>query len=300
VEEAVKELDYRPNLLARGLINKKSSFILVVVPDISNPFYADLTKGVEHIARRHGYSIILSNGYWDAQLEQEQIQAARGRMAEGIILVLPTLSERQIIQMQKDIPIVVVDRPIRSSKIDRVHVNQESGAALGVQHLIDLGHRRIAFLSGGRKIANSIARQHGYERALRDNGIAVDSGLYLEGEFTFESGQRAFSEMLKIPEQRRPTAVFAASDMMALGFMRSAFRHDLPIPDYMSIVGFDDIFLASVVNPPLTTVRHPFIKMGEQAMNHMISKLQPTAHLDEVQPLENTLMERETTASCCR
>ena len=300
VEEAVKELDYRPNLLARGLINKKSSFILVVVPDIANPFYADLTKGVERVAQREGYSIILSNAYWNERLEIEQIEAARGRMAEGIILVLPRLSERKIARIQRDIPLVVVDRHVRSTNIDSIYINQELGASKAVEHLIELGHERIAFLSGGSKIYNSIARQHGYERVLSDHGIPVSPEMHLRGDFSFESGQRAFGKILEMPEKERPTALFAASDMMALGFMRSAFRHEFPIPDCISLVGFDDISLASVANPPLTTVRHPYIKMGEAAMKHMVRKLKPETYLPEGEPLRNSLIVRETTAGCCR
>jgi DNA-binding LacI/PurR family transcriptional regulator len=296
VEQAVKDLDYRPNLLARGLINRKSSFILVVVPDVSNPAYADVTKGVEHVARQYGYSIILSNAYWDQKVEIEQIQAARGRMAEGIILVLPQLSEIEIIRIQKDIPIVVVDRPIISPEIDAIHVNQEYGAEIAVEHLIQLGHREIGFLSGGRKIANSVARQRGYERALRRYDITPTRRLYFEGAFTFESGQNAFEILMKMPEEKRPTALFAASDMMALGFMRSAFRHEFHIPGDLSLVGFDDIFLASVVNPPLTTVRHPFIEMGEAAMKRMVRKLQHEVDITEQPVLDNSFVPRETTA----
>jgi len=299
VEKAIKDLDYRPNLFARGLINRKSSFILVVVPDISNPFYADLTKGIEHVAQQRGYSLILSNAYWNERLEMEQIQAANGQMVEGIILVLPKLSERKIAEIQRDIPLVVVDRHIRSSRIDSIYVNQEFGASRAVEHLIELGHRDIGFLSGGTRIYNSVARQRGYERALREHDIEPASELILTGDFSFESGQRAFEKIFSMPEDRRPTALFAASDMMALGFLRSAFRHEFPIPERISVVGFDDIFLASVVNPPLTTVRHPYVKMGEAAMKHMVRKLQPDADISNGESLENTLIVRETTAPCC-
>lgn len=300
VEAAVKELDYRPNLLARGLINRKSSFILVVVPDIANPFYADLTKGVQKIARRHGYNIILSNGHWKEELEVEQVEAARGRMVEAIILVLPRMSERKISAFSKEIPLVVVDRHIRSSAIDTVYVDQERGARQAVEHLLELGHREIAFLSGGRGIYNSLARQRGYEGAMEDHGIEITDELYLQGDFSFESGQKAFDRIFAMRSEERPTALFAASDMMALGFMRSAFRHSFPIPDCISLVGFDDIFLSSVVNPPLTTVRHPYIKMGEDAMLRMVRKLQPEAEVRAEEPLENHLVIRETTTGCCR
>ena len=300
VEAAISELNYQPNLLARSLINRKSSFVYVIVPDISNPFYADLTKGVERVARGAGYHIILSNGYWNEALEEEHIEAARGRMAEGVILVLPKLAEKRIRELNKRTPLVVVDKHVRSRDIDSVYIEQNDGAARAVEHLIELGHRRIAFLSGPRRIYNSIARHRGYAEALKRHGITPDPALVLRGDFTFESGQRAFEQILDLSPAERPTAVFAASDLVALGLMRSAFRHHFRIPQDLSLVGFDDITLSSIVNPPLTTVRHPFIKMGERAMKHLLGKLDPNAHPDDGERLVNTLVVRETTQPFAR
>lgn len=310
VEEAVKALGYQPNLLARSLINRKSSFVYVIVPDIANPFYAELTRGVERIAREEGYSIILSNAHWDTKMECEHIEAARGRMAEGIILVLPMINEETIGRYARQLPLVVVDRFIHSPEIDRIYIPQEKGAERGVAYLIESGHSRIAFLSGPGEIHNSRVRQDGYEQALRQHGIAFDPDLILPGDFSFESGERA----LAIIESRsllagpgRITALFAASDMMAFGFMRSAFREGIRIPEDISLLGFDDISLASVTNPPLTTIRHPYREMGEEAMKHLLTKLgeggapggSPNESVGSGGPagLVNTLIIRETTGS---
>jgi len=297
VETAIADLNYRPNLAARSLINRRSSFVYTIVPDISNPFYADLTKGVEHVARKAGYHMILSNGHWNEALEEEHIEAAQGRMAEGVILVLPKLAEKRIAQFHRRIPLVVVDKHVRSRSIDSVYVEQDYGASLAVEHLIALGHRRIAFLSGPQRIYNSVARRHGYERALLGHGIQPDPALVLHGDFSFESGEAAFNVLLGMGADVRPSAVFAASDLMAMGLMRSAFRHSFRIPEDLSIVGFDDISLSSIINPPLTTVRHPFIRMGEVAMHRLLEKINPNAPRAEPKPLVNTLIVRETTGA---
>ncbi|ADK82543.1 LacI family DNA-binding transcriptional regulator [Sediminispirochaeta smaragdinae] len=295
VEAAIKALNYQPNLLARSLINRKSSFVYVIVPDISNPFYADLTKGVERVAKSASYNIILSSAYWKETLECEHIEAARGRMAEGIILVLPKISEKKIAAYAKRIPLVVVDKHIRSKSIDKVYLYQNKGAFLAVEHLITLGHRRIAFLSGESHIYNSRSRQHGYEDALSHYGIPFDPALVLKGDFSFETGERAFQQIFDMAPQKRPTAIFAASDLMALGFMRNAFRYGVRIPDDISLVGFDDILLASITNPPLTTIRHPYREMGEEAMNHLLKKLNEGFQPSDRKPLVNQLIIRETT-----
>lgn len=296
VEKAIRELNYRPNLMARSLINRKSSFVYIIVPDISNPFYADLTKGMELVAQRAGYNIILSNAHWKEDQELAHIEAARGRMAEGIILVLPMLSEKKILECSRTIPLVVVDKHVRSRQIDSIYIRQETGAASAVEHLLQLGHRKVAFLTGSSKIYNATARRHGYEQALRDHGIPLDPELVFSGDFSFESGEKAFDTMVKLSPGRRPTALFAASDLMALGFMRSALRYGIRIPEEFSIVGFDDISLSSMTNPPLTTVRHPFIKMGEEAMRHVLHKLNSPGPYTVSDEMVNTLIIRETTA----
>jgi DNA-binding LacI/PurR family transcriptional regulator len=295
VMKAVQELNYQPNLLARSLINRKSSFVYVIVPDISNPFYADLTKGVESIAHQEGFHIILSSAYWNVAMECGHIEAARGRMAEGIILVLPKLPEKEILAYSRNIPLVVVDKHIVSPRIANIYIEQDHGAVLGVEHLIVLGHRRIAFLSGSKGIYNSQARFRGYRIALEKHDIPFDPKLVFPGDFSFESGAAAFEHFLTLPQTRRPTALFAASDLMALGFMRSAYQHHFRVPDDISVVGFDDISLASITNPPLTTVRHPYIEMGRDAMKLLLNKLDPEKHLSTGEKLFNTFVERETT-----
>lgn len=296
IQAVINELHYKPNLFARGLINKKSSFIYVIVPDIANPFYADLTKGVETIARQNGYNIILSSAHWDEEMECEQIEAAMSSMAEGIILVLPKLSARKISLYAKRIPLVLVDKYCRSKSFDTIYTDQGKGVRLGVEHLIQLGHKRIAFITGAKEVYNSRIRQKGYEQTMLKHDLPVHESLIFDGDFSFESGEQAFITMLDLPKEKRPTAIFSASDLMALGFIRGAVNNHLRIPEDISIVGFDDIFLASVTNPPLTTVRHPYIKMGREAMNHLLSSLKDPLEKFENPVLENTLMIRGTTA----
>ena len=294
VESVVKELNYMPNLLARSLINQKSGFVSVIVPDISNPFYAELAKGVEEVAHQAGYDLIISSAHMNEELEIRQIKAAKSRMVDGVILVLPNLSESKILDIQKSVPIVVVDKYFKSREISKIYIRQELGSYRAVQYLLEKGHRRIAFLSGSPLVHNNSVRKLGYENALKDNNIPIDTDLILNGDFSFESGEAAFQRYAEWDSEKKPTAIFSANDLMALGFMRSAYRNKVNIPDDVSLIGFDDITISSITNPPLTTVRHPYLKMGNAAMQSLMYKLGSSKESPNPLSLKNKLIVRDS------
>ncbi len=294
VESVLKEMNYQPNLLARSLINRKSHFISIIVPDISNPFYAELTRGVEDITIQEGYDLIISSAHMNKDMELRQIETARSRMADGLILVLPELSETKILEMQNNIPLVVVDKYIKSNDISKIYLKQELGAYRAVQYLLEMGHRKIAFLSGLLNVHNNNVRKMGYIHALEDNRVPFDSSLILNGDFSFESGEKAFKTYMNMKNENRPTAIFSASDLMALGFMRCAYRHKVRIPEDVSIVGFDDIQISSIITPTLTTVRHPYLQMGNAASKLLMSKLGKNVLNSTILSLKNELIIRES------
>jgi DNA-binding LacI/PurR family transcriptional regulator len=298
VLEAVRELGYQPNLLARSLINQKSSFVYVIVPDVANPFYAELTKGVEMIAIREKYDIILSSAHRNELLEAKHLEAAKGRMADGVILVLPSMEEKKLAHYARQIPLVVVDRDVETDGVDTVFIDQLAGAQSAVKHLLDLGHRKIAYIAGDPSIQNNGLRHEGYCRSLESSNLKPEHEYFFQGDFTFESGCRAFTGYMAIPNERRPTALFAASDLMALGFMHNAYDHGVQIPRDISVVGFDDISMASIYSPSLTTVRHPYIAMGQVAMQHLLKKIAPNRTFEEAADLKNSLIIRNSTAPC--
>lgn len=294
---AIKKLGYQPNLLARSLVNSRSTTVYIIVPDIANPFYAELTRGVELVAISESYDIILSSAHRDEVLESNHLNEARGRMADGVILVLPIMSEEKLKHFAEQIPLVVIDRFIRDGFIDSIFINQVEGAKNGVDYLIELGHRTIAFISGESKILNSEFRFEGYKRSHEEHGLSINNKHIFKGDFSFASGCDAFEQYYELPDSNRPTAIFAASDLMALGFIHNAFKHGINVPRDVSIIGFDDISMASIYNPPLTTIRHPYIAMGQAAMQLLLRKLNPERIFNETIQLRNSLIIRDSVAT---
>ena len=295
IEQAIKRMGYRPNLIARSLILKKSEFLHIVVPDIANPFFAELIKGAERVASKYGYNVIVSETDWTEALEIEHLEGAIRRMVEGVILVAPKLSLKEIIKFNKAIPLIIVDRPIKNKSISSVYIDNKQGAFTATAHLIDLGHTRIAFISGPMSIMNSVRRLKGYLAALEAYGISVDKSLIYHGDFKYDSGRKIFDLISNLPVKDRPTAVFASNDLMALGLMQRALEAGWSIPGDLSILGFDDILLSSLVTPPLTTVSHPYVKMGERAVTILLKILQNNIDTGPFEKLKNVFIERKST-----
>ena len=293
VLKAIRELNYRPNITARSLAAKKSDFIAIIVPDISNPFFSEMMKGAEDFARENGYNIFLGDTEGKVELEKEYIDAAINRMADGIVLVAPRLENNLICEINDNIPLVIVDRSINKNDIPQVYIDNLKGATSAVEHLINLNHKRIAFLSGPRGVQDSLQRENGYVMALEKYNIPVNPKLMLTGDFSFKGGRDAFEKFFS--NYPKPTAIFASNDIMAFGLIQRAHEMNVKVPKDVSIVGFDDISLSSLVNPPLTTVRHPMLKMGSKAVELLINKLNNKVDTKINFSLENTLIVRKST-----
>lgn len=295
VLRVVKKLNYMPNKVARSLVVKKTNFIGLLVPDIANPFFGDLVKGAEGIARKRGYGLILGDTEGKVENEKEYIEALHGSICDGIILVAPRIDDSLILELNEIIPIVLVDRSIDSDRILQVWIDNVDGAFQAVEHLIKLGHRRIGFLTGPQDVQNSFRREEGYRRALKKHQIPFDRDLVVIGDFYLETGQKKLDTFFSI--KPRPTAIFASNDLMALGLMQRAKERGLKIPNDLSIVGFDDIFLASMTDPPLTTVCHPTVEMGIKAIGRFLDRLDDIEDSPLNTNLANYLIIRESTQS---
>ena len=293
VLKAIRKLHYRPNKVARSLVVRKTNFIGLIVPDIANPFFGNLAKGAEGLARKRGYSLILGDTEGKVENEKEYIEGMRGSMCEGIILVAPRIEDSLILELNDIIPLVLVDRSIASDKILQVWIDNAGGASQAVEHLIQLGHRRIGFLTGPQDVLNSFRRQEGYQRALEHHRIPFDPELIVIGDFYLETGYENFDTFFKVKPP--PTAIFASNDLMALGLIQRAKEKGVDIPGDLSIVGFDDIFLASMVDPPLTTVRHPTVEMGIEAIGRFLDRLDDIENSPGKKPLDNRLIVRGST-----
>lgn len=271
VLEAVEELGFRPNDLARGLHLKKSHTIGLVIPDISNPYYPELAFGVGAAASERGYAVIYCNTNRKAEKLEYCVDVLLQKRADGIILAGGGTDFAQVSQALEDFDteVAVIGRhnlPFPSVQVDNF------GAAYEVTgHLADLGHQHIAFIGGLMTLTSVQDRLSGYKSCLGERGLAQGDRLVREGDFGEESGYSAASSLLQ--GKTRPTAIFAANDRMAIGAMAAAADLGLAVPNDVSVVGFDDITLASYVRPTLTTVALPGNEMGEAAARLVLKLL---------------------------
>ena len=293
VLKAIEEIDYRPNILARSLVTKESRFITIVIPDISNPFFSEMVKEAEDIARRNKYIILLGDTEGRKEIEKEYSEAAINRMSDGIILIAPRMENKLIDKINDRVPLVLVDRPDASQDIAQINIDNFEGALLAVEHLIGLNHKRIGFLSGTRDVTAGLQREEGYIETLKKYNIDIQSKLIVKGDWTFKSGRDALDKFTG--NNHMPTAIFASNDLMALGLIQRAQEKGIRVPEDLSIIGFDDILMAVLVNPSLTTVRQPRLEMGKVAIELLINKLQKKSDIKNNIILKNKLIIRNST-----
>jgi LacI family transcriptional regulator len=272
VEAAMDELGYHPNALARSLRRGQTHTLGLILPDSANPFFAEIGRAVEDAAFDLGYSVILCNTEGDLDKEQLYMDVLSKKQVDGIIFVAAgdrTDSLRGL--LRRKMPVVVVDRDLTGVEVDAVLGDNQQGGYLATQHLIGLGHRRIACISGPSNVTPSAERVIGYRNAILGAGLMVDEDLIVRGDFHAESGHSAAHRLLD--RSSAPTALFVCNDMMAMGALRAAAEIGQRVPDTLAVVGFDDIDLASYTSPRLTTVAQPKVEMGRRAVQLLIERL---------------------------
>ena len=214
------------------------------------------------------------------------------RMVDGVVLAAPRMEDSRLVQSNEMAPLVVVDRHFENSGITHVWADNIDGACQAMEYLIHLGHRRIGFISGPQNVQVSSMREEGYRRSLKKYSIPYDSKLVYRGDFLFESGYRSFEHFFRFSSP--PSAIFSSNDIMALGFLKRAKEENVNIPRDVSIVGFDDIELSSLISPPLTTVHHPIVEMGSTGVRLLLSRiLQNRDEVGEIR-LKNELVVRDS------
>ncbi|HID92562.1 MAG TPA: LacI family transcriptional regulator [bacterium (Candidatus Stahlbacteria)] len=265
VLKAIKALNYRPNRLARSLKTKQSFSVGVIVPDLTNPFFPEVVRGIESVARQHAYNIILCDTDEKQATGVASLNLLIEKQVDGVILVGGVIPKANILSLGDNVlPIVMIEKDYDIPWISIVMVDAKKGAYDSVNHLINLGHRRISFITERLPRSKIQRRFEGYKLALKHNGIAFDSLLVKEVSPTFEGGYKAMNSLLSMEEP--PDAVFAYNDLMAIGALKSIHAIGLKVPNDIAVVGFDDIQAASFTSPPLTTVALPKHEMGVKAM----------------------------------
>ncbi|WP_116808395.1 LacI family DNA-binding transcriptional regulator [Steroidobacter cummioxidans] len=293
VEAAIAKLNFRPNAAARGLALGKSNTIGVITQAIDSPFYGEGLRGIEDYLQQRGYTALFMSGNWDEGDEERCMAELLSRRVDGIIIFSGRLQDRQLAQYAKQVPLVVSGRSLKAANIFSLQVDDERGALLATRHLIELGHRRIAFIAGILDHPDASLRFKGYRRALADAGIAHDPKLVVPGDFHEEGGVEATQRLLK--SGTRFTALFCVNDQTAYGACLALYRNGLNCPRDISVVGFDDLHSSSYRVPPLTSVRQSIRVLGESsgaAMLQMLQGEQPNIALPQVE-----LIVRESTAA---
>lgn len=294
VLEAIEALGFRPSPLARGLLGKSTQTIGLIIPDISNPYYPLLSRGVEDVASEHGYAVMFCNTDRSVAKVRRYLEVLREKQADGVIFAGGGLEGEGGSALPEEMAgrVVLVGRhpwPFPSVQVDNV------GAAFeATSHLIGLGHRRIAFIGGPSSLTTVRDRLKGYRQAMMELGSGVEESLVREGDFHFDSGYQAAVYLLSGAVERS-TAIFASNDRMALGAMAAAIDLGVKVPDQLSIVGFDDTPTARYVRPALTTVSLPSYEMGTSAAR-LLFKLMAGEVTQETVWLPTNLVIRQSTA----
>ena len=292
---AMKELGYQPNALARSLRRKETNTIGMIMPDSANPFFAEVARGIEDTSFEQGYSVIICNSDGDVQKELLHANVLAEKQMDGIVLFATGKSTKQIEMLQgRNIPLVMVDREIPDVMVDVVLTDNMQGGELATRHLLDLGHSRVACITGSLDLPLSVERTTGYRKALLERGIAVDQALIVEGDFNYESGYRATRQFLELDAP--PSAIFACNDPMAIGAISAIVESGRRVPDDISIVGFDDVSLASFANPPLTTIVQSKYEMGAIATKMLLERVHDRDMPARRKLLGTSLLKRESTA----
>jgi LacI family transcriptional regulator len=262
IEEAVRTLDYRPNRLAQNLSLGSSRMIGLVIPEISNPFFADLASAVEDVAFEADHGVLLCNTRNDTNRELSYLRLLSSRQLDGIVYLTSQGDNPELIAMlARNEPVVLIDEDIEGVLAPRVFSENRTGGYKATQHLLEHGHERVAFIGGPKKLLSSRERFAGFESALCEKGITPRPGLVRFGPYTSDFGQEVANELLM--SDNPPTAIFAASDYVALGVLNAARNLGISIPKHLSLVGFDDMPFAAMLSPSLTTVRQPIRELGE-------------------------------------
>lgn len=272
VQAILEELGYQPNILARSLRSGVTKMLGLIVPDASNLFFAEIARKIEDIGFNHGYSVVLCNSDNDPTKQTSYVNTLIERKVDGVIIISSGDTPDDLNRLVANrIPVVVADRDVSLQMGDVVLIDNEKGGYDATAHLVSLGHKRIACISGPNDLTPSRQRVDGYLRCLKENGIKADKGLIEMGRFDFLSGKQSMARLLALEE--RPSATFVANDMMAIGAMAAAYEAGIAVPEELSIIGFDDIGLASVSTPALTTMAQPIDGLAEEATRLLFARL---------------------------
>lgn len=273
VREASEALNYKPSRVARRLRMQtgETNLIGLIIPDMQNPFFAEVARGVEDVARDHNYALILSNSDEDPDKQKLALDTLRTEDVDGVIVPPVGLGDPAVTDFaESSIPIVCVDRRMEDLHLDTILSDNRQGAYDAVTHLIELGHERIAFIGGIARISTHTERREGYKAALRDHDLSVTPALVKEGALHRERGKDHTEALLNL--DRPPTALFTGNNLTTLGALSALSQLGVRVPEDLALVGYDDIPWAGALNPPPTVIDQPSYEMGQRAAELLLQR----------------------------
>jgi LacI family transcriptional regulator len=272
ITEAIKELGYQPNALARGLVTRKTKTIGLIIPDIANPFFPDIARGVEDCANKHGYSVFLCNTDDSLVKESQYIRALEEKCVDGIVFTSNSIPKQEhIIELIRNgIPVVLLDRWVEVEGGYGVFLDNLKGGYIAARHLIELGHRRIACIAGPLHSKTAKDRLEGYKKALLEEELPIDESIIVEGNYKINSGFNAAEKLM----DKGITGIIAFNDLMAYGACNAIKAKGYRIPEDISVIGFDDIIMSQMMEPQLTTIKQPSYEMGTAAIKMLIKLIE--------------------------
>jgi LacI family transcriptional regulator len=294
VQAAITRLGFKPNLSARSLRSGSTMTIGVLTQDLESPYFTAGLRGVDEGLQGSGYAPVIVPGHWNPSEEAERVSLLIARRVDAIAILGGRMSDAEVASFARQVPIAITDRTLSASNVMSFEFDQVEGGRMATEHLIALGHRRIAHISGPKLHADAVKRTEGFMRAHADAGLTVDPRLIVESDFLEAAGMAAMGRLLEAGVAF--SAVFCANDQTLFGARLALLRRGLRVPDDVSLVGFDDLPISAYMTPPVTTVRQPQYEMGLAVASALLSALgiasaRPAAH----PPL--SLVVRETTAA---
>ncbi|WP_050616077.1 catabolite control protein A [Bacillus testis] len=279
VNEVIARLGYRPNAVARGLASKKTTTVGIIIPDISNIFFAELARGIEDIATMYKYNIILSNSDENQDKELHLFNTMLGKQVDGFIFMGGHITEQHVEEFRKSpVPVVLAGSLDTSGQIPSVNIDYEKAAYDSVQDFISRGRKKIAIVLGNPEAPINRAKLSGYKAALEKNGISFNENYVVEGDYSYDSGIEAFDRLRQLDE--KPDAILAGADEMAVGVVHAAQDHGFSVPEDIEVISFDNTKLTLMVRPQITTVVQPLYDIGAVAMR-LLTKLMNKETVEE-------------------
>lgn len=273
VMQIMDELEYQPSVVASALSGKSTFTLGLTLPDLANPYFAELARAIEDQGRKHGFNVFICSTDNDADKEEEYYQLFMKKRVDGIIMVS---RDKQNVVVKKilseKVPLVMIAREIFSAPVTSVMVDDYYGGMQAGQHLLQQGHQNIAVIVENLTELGSKERLRGCVDAMKEAQLELDPQLVIEGGYTLESGKAAMKQLLQ--QKQRPTAVFACNDILAIGAIQAVREGGLKVPDDISIVGYDNTILATIIDPPLTTVAQPMQEIGERSVALLVQQIQ--------------------------